>query len=141
MRSSPTAANASSAAAPLLTTLLLLENTGGGAHDEGDDTESGDGAVPAPPPPLRPEFWRERRNGECAAELTRAVNLFNPQMVDMVRGLNRAIGADVFVTANTYRMNFDYLANPQDFGELDQTRWRRCFHGKLNQPSGSIGDN
>jgi len=60
------------------------------------------------------------RNGECAAELTRAVNLFNPQMVDMVRGLNRAIGADVFVTANTYRMNFDYLANPQDFGELDQ---------------------
>ncbi|XP_066360383.1 uncharacterized protein [Miscanthus floridulus] len=69
MRSSPTAANASSTATPLLTTLLLLENTGDGAHDEGDDTESGDDAVPTPPPPLRPEFWRERRNGECAAEV------------------------------------------------------------------------
>lgn len=68
------------------------------------------GCVPA-------ELALHSQNGECAAELTRAVNLFNPQMVDMVRGLNRAIGADVFVTANTYRMNFDYLANPQDFGE------------------------
>jgi len=82
------------------------------------------GCVPA-------ELALHSQNGECAAELTRAVNLFNPQMVDMVRGLNRAIGADVFVTANTYRMNFDYLANPQAFGELDQTRCRRwSFHGK-----------
>jgi hypothetical protein len=44
------------------------------------------------------------------------VTLFNPQLVDMVRGLNRAIGADVFVTANTMRMNFDYINNPQRFG-------------------------
>ncbi|CAD6250296.1 unnamed protein product [Miscanthus lutarioriparius] len=67
------------------------------------------GCVPA-------ELALHSQNGERAAELTRAVNLFNPQMVDMVRGLNRAISADVFVTANTYRMNFHYLANPQDFG-------------------------
>lgn len=69
------------------------------------------GCVPA-------ELAMHSQNGECAVELTRAVNLFNPQMVDMVRGLNRDIGADVFVTANTYRMNFDYIANPQDFGEI-----------------------
>ncbi|KAG2652366.1 hypothetical protein PVAP13_1NG349900 [Panicum virgatum] len=67
------------------------------------------GCVPA-------ELAMHSQNGECAAELMRATNLFNPQLVDMVRGLNRAIGADVFVTANTMRMNFDYINDPQRFG-------------------------
>jgi hypothetical protein len=67
------------------------------------------GCVPA-------ELAMRSPNGECVAELMRAVTLFNPQLVDMVRGLNRAIGADVFVTANTMRMNFDYINNPQRFG-------------------------
>uniref|UniRef100_A0A804NTE5 GDSL esterase/lipase LTL1 n=1 Tax=Zea mays TaxID=4577 RepID=A0A804NTE5_MAIZE len=82
------------------------------------------GCVPA-------ELALHSQNGECAAELTRAVNLFNPQMVDMVRGLNRAIGADVFVTANTYRMNFDYLANPQDFG-FTNVQVACCGQGPYN---------
>ena len=67
------------------------------------------GCVPA-------ELAMHSQNGECAAELMRATNLFNPQLVDMVRGLNRAIGADVLFTANTMRMNFDYINNPQRFG-------------------------
>ena len=82
---SPMATNVSSAAAPLLTTMLLLENMGGGAHDKGDDTESGDGVVPAPPPPLRPKFWRERRNGECAAE----VGVPEPEAQSLVPGVGR----------------------------------------------------
>jgi hypothetical protein len=68
------------------------------------------GCVPA-------ELALHSQNGECASELMRAMNLFNSQLMDMVRGLNRDIGADVFVTANTYRMNFDYLSNPQNYGK------------------------
>ena len=68
------------------------------------------GCVPA-------ELAQHSSNGECAAELNRAVDLFNPQLVDMVRGLNRDAGADVFVSANAYRANFDYLANPQSYGK------------------------
>lgn len=67
------------------------------------------GCVPA-------ELAQHSSNGECAAELNRAVDLFKPQLVDMVRGLNRDAGADVFVSANTYRANFDYLTNPQSYG-------------------------
>ncbi|KAL6899411.1 hypothetical protein ACP4OV_006069 [Aristida adscensionis] len=67
------------------------------------------GCVPA-------ELALHSRNGECAVELMRAVNLFNPQLTDMVRGLNRDIGADVFVAANTYLANFDYLSSPAQFG-------------------------
>ena len=67
------------------------------------------GCVPA-------ELAQHSGDGECAAELNRAVDLFNPQLVEAVRGLNRDIGADVFVAANTYRANFDYLANPQNYG-------------------------
>ncbi|KAM0891913.1 hypothetical protein ACQ4PT_026083 [Festuca glaucescens] len=62
--------------------------------------------------------WRSTYSddGECASELNRAVDLFNPQLVEAVRGLNRDLGADVFVAANTYRANFDYLANPHNYG-------------------------
>ena len=67
------------------------------------------GCVPA-------ELAQHSGNGECAAELNRAVDLFNPQLVEAVRGLNRDVGADVFIAANTYRANFDYLANPQNYG-------------------------
>jgi len=80
-------------AAPLLT-LLLLENTGGGAHDEGDDTESGEGAVPAAPP-QRPEFWRESRNGECAAE----VGVAGPDAGSRPRSL-RALAMTVWSSAS-----------------------------------------
>lgn len=78
------------------------------------------GCVPA-------ELALHSRRGECAAELTRAVDLYNPQLVNMVRGLNRAIGAEVFVTANTNRMNFDYISNPQNYGIHVLPRRRRPF--------------
>jgi hypothetical protein len=70
------------------------------------------GCVPA-------ELAQHSGDGECAAELNRAVDLFNPQLVEAVRGLNRDIGADAFLAANTYRANFDYLANPQNYGNQE----------------------
>jgi phospholipase/lecithinase/hemolysin len=73
------------------------------------------GCVPA-------ELAQHSSDGECAAELNRAVDLFNPQLAEAVRGLNRDIGADVFVAANTYRANFDYLANPQSYGNFSRER-------------------
>ncbi|KAK3158461.1 hypothetical protein QOZ80_2AG0137530 [Eleusine coracana subsp. coracana] len=82
------------------------------------------GCVPA-------ELALHSQNGECAAELMRAVNLFNPQLVDMVRGVNRDIGADVFVTANTYRMNFDYLSNPENYG-FSNVQVACCGQGPYN---------
>ncbi|PAN07063.1 hypothetical protein PAHAL_1G308400 [Panicum hallii] len=82
------------------------------------------GCVPA-------ELAMRSPNGECVAELMRAVTLFNPQLVDMVRGLNRAIGADVFVTANTMRMNFDYINNPQRFG-FTNVQVACCGQGPYN---------
>uniref|UniRef100_A0ACD5YTE7 Uncharacterized protein n=1 Tax=Avena sativa TaxID=4498 RepID=A0ACD5YTE7_AVESA len=75
------------------------------------------GCVPA-------ELAQHSGNGECASELNRAVDLFNPQLVEAVRGLNRDIGADVFLTANTYRANFDYLANPQSYGMCSRSEHR-----------------
>ncbi|XP_048538787.1 GDSL esterase/lipase At5g33370-like [Triticum urartu] len=82
------------------------------------------GCVPA-------ELAQHSSNGECAAELNRAVDLFNPQLVDMVRGLNRDAGADVFVSANAYRANFDYLTNPQSYG-FTNVKVACCGQGPYN---------
>jgi hypothetical protein len=47
----------------------------------------------------------------------RAASLFNPQLVQIINELNSEIGSDVFVAANAYQMHFDYISNPQAFGE------------------------
>lgn len=56
------------------------------------------------------------RNGECAPEPQRAANIFNPALVQMLRGLNQEIGSDVFIIANAFQMNMDFIDNPQQFG-------------------------
>ncbi|KAL6634738.1 hypothetical protein ACP70R_027409 [Stipagrostis hirtigluma subsp. patula] len=82
------------------------------------------GCVPA-------ELALHSRGGECAAELMRAVDLFNPQLADAVRGLNRDVGADVFVAANTYLANFDYLTSPRRFG-FTNVQEACCGQGPYN---------
>ena len=67
------------------------------------------GCVPA-------ELAMRSRNGECSVELQRAAGLFNPQLVNMISGLNSQIGADVFVAANAFEMNMDFVSNPQAYG-------------------------
>ncbi|XP_039014059.1 GDSL esterase/lipase At5g33370-like [Hibiscus syriacus] len=52
------------------------------------------GCVPA-------ELAMRGTNGGCSKELQRAASLYNPQLVQMLNGLNKQIGKDVFVSANT----------------------------------------
>jgi hypothetical protein len=67
------------------------------------------GCVPA-------ELAMHSIDGQCARELTQAADLFNPQLVGMLEELNGEIGSDVFIAANTNRASFDFMFNPQDYG-------------------------
>lgn len=72
------------------------------------------GCVPA-------ELALRSGNGECDVELQRAASLFNPQLVEMVKGLNQEIGAHVFIAVNAYEMHMDFVNNPQAFGTFTIT--------------------
>jgi hypothetical protein len=52
----------------------------------------------------------------CDAELQRASTLYNPQLQHMVQGLNKKIGKDIFITANTALIHSDYISNPKAYG-------------------------
>ncbi|KAL5845718.1 hypothetical protein ACOSQ3_009242 [Xanthoceras sorbifolium] len=67
------------------------------------------GCVPA-------ELAMRGTNGGCSAELQRAAALYNPQLVQMVQGLNREIGQDIFIAANTQQMHMDFISDPQAYG-------------------------
>jgi hypothetical protein len=69
------------------------------------------GCVPA-------ELAMHSIDGECARDLTEAADLFNPQLVQMLSQLNADIGGDVFIAANTNRVSFDFMFNPQDYGTV-----------------------
>lgn len=68
------------------------------------------GCVPA-------ELAQHSRAGECAVELQRAAELYNPQLNDMLKSLNDEKGDQVFVAANTMRMHMDYISDPQAYGK------------------------
>ncbi|WJX85642.1 hypothetical protein P8452_68061 [Trifolium repens] len=70
-------------------------------------------------------------NGECGIELQRAANLYNPQLVQMLQGLNQEIGSDVFIAADAYRMHMDYISNPQAYG-FATSRVACCGQGPYN---------
>jgi hypothetical protein len=42
--------------------------------------------------------------------------LYNPQLQHMVQGLNKKIGKDIFITANTALIHSDYISNPKAYG-------------------------
>lgn len=56
------------------------------------------------------------RNGECAPRLQQAAAIFNPELVQMLRELNGEIGSDVFISADAFKMNMDFINNPTKFG-------------------------
>uniref|UniRef100_A0A5B7A1M8 Putative GDSL esterase/lipase LTL1 isoform X1 n=1 Tax=Davidia involucrata TaxID=16924 RepID=A0A5B7A1M8_DAVIN len=62
------------------------------------------------------ELAQRSRNGECAVELQRASSLFNPQLAQMIKELNSKIGSNVFISANTGKMHFDFISDPQAYG-------------------------
>ncbi|XP_020088269.1 GDSL esterase/lipase At5g33370-like [Ananas comosus] len=78
------------------------------------------GCVPA-------ELAVRSRDGSCAAELMKAADLFNPQLVHIVRDLNSQIGSDVFTVANAQRMHFDYISNPQAYGNCIKLLLQQIF--------------
>lgn len=67
------------------------------------------GCVPA-------ELALHSRNGECAVDLQTAVDLFNPQLAQLLNELNTEIGSDVFIYANAFAMHLDFVDNPQAYG-------------------------
>ncbi|KAH9784204.1 GDSL esterase/lipase [Citrus sinensis] len=67
------------------------------------------GCVPA-------ELALRGSNGGCSAELQRATSLYNPQLEQMLQGINRKIGQTVFIAANTQQTHMDFVSNPQAYG-------------------------
>ncbi|TXG66424.1 hypothetical protein EZV62_007699 [Acer yangbiense] len=67
------------------------------------------GCVPA-------EMAMRRTNGGCSEELQRAAALYNPQLVEMIKGLNSEIGENIFIAANTQQMHMDFISDPQAYG-------------------------
>ncbi|KAJ1414657.1 SGNH hydrolase superfamily [Sesbania bispinosa] len=82
------------------------------------------GCVPA-------ELAQRSRNGECAADLQQASDLFNPQLVQLLNQLNSEIGSDVYISANAFQMNMDFITNPQAFGFVT-SKVACCGQGPYN---------
>ncbi|KAL6977058.1 hypothetical protein U1Q18_025852 [Sarracenia purpurea var. burkii] len=82
------------------------------------------GCVPA-------ELATRSRAGECSAELQLAAALYNPQLVDMVNGLNSEIGDNVFLAANAMEMHMDFISDPQAFGFVT-SKIACCGQGPYN---------
>lgn len=58
--------------------------------------------------------------GQCATEPQQAAALFNPQLVQMIQGLNQETGSDHFVAVNTMQMQNNFINNPRAFGEFQK---------------------
>ncbi|XP_068661329.1 GDSL esterase/lipase LTL1 [Aristolochia californica] len=82
------------------------------------------GCVPA-------ELAQRGRNGGCAPELQQAAELFNPQLEDILSGLNSELGANVFIAANTHLMQNDFINNPGAYG-FETSKVACCGQGPYN---------
>lgn len=82
------------------------------------------GCVPA-------ELAQRSRNGECAVELQRAASLFNPQLIQMVQGINNEIGDNIFVTVNAMEMHMNFINDPQAYGFVT-SKIACCGQGPYN---------
>ncbi|XP_059665688.1 GDSL esterase/lipase At5g33370-like [Cornus florida] len=82
------------------------------------------GCVPA-------ELAQRSRTGECAVDLQRAAALFNPQLVEMINGLNGELGSDIFVAANTAETHYDFISDPQAYGFVT-SKIACCGQGPYN---------
>ncbi|KAJ6883959.1 hypothetical protein NC652_031046 [Populus alba x Populus x berolinensis] len=82
------------------------------------------GCVPA-------ELAMRSTNGGCSAELQGAAALYNPQLESMITDVNRQIGSDVFIAANTHQMHTDFVSNPQAYG-FTTAKIACCGQGPYN---------
>ncbi|CAN1233841.1 GDSL esterase/lipase At5g33370 [Linum perenne] len=77
------------------------------------------------------ELATRSTNGECSTELQRAASLFNPQLAQVLNGLNREIGKDVFVGVNTGQMHMNFITNPGTYG-FATSKVACCGQGPYN---------
>ncbi|KAM3282610.1 GDSL esterase/lipase [Capsicum chacoense] len=82
------------------------------------------GCVPA-------ELAQRSRNGECAPDLQQAAALFNPQLTQMLQGLNSELGGNVFIAANTRQMAISFITDPQRYGFIT-SKVACCGQGPYN---------
>ncbi|WOG87004.1 hypothetical protein DCAR_0206224 [Daucus carota subsp. sativus] len=82
------------------------------------------GCVPA-------ELAQRSRTGECAVELDRAANIFNPQLIQMINELNSEIGTTIFVAVNAVQMHMDFIHDPQAYGFVT-SKVACCGQGRFN---------
>ncbi|KAK9201153.1 hypothetical protein WN944_016354 [Citrus x changshan-huyou] len=71
------------------------------------------------------------RNGQCAADLQRAADLYNPQLVQLVKDLNSQYGSEIFVAVNTGKMQYNFISNPRAFG-FTTSKVACCGQGPYN---------
>ncbi|KAM1003661.1 hypothetical protein EV1_003915 [Malus domestica] len=77
------------------------------------------------------ELAQRSQNGECNPELQNAGAIFNPQLIQMVQGLNKQLGSDIFITANAFDMHMDFISDPQKFGFVT-SKVACCGQGPYN---------
>ncbi|KAK8591342.1 hypothetical protein V6N13_031389 [Hibiscus sabdariffa] len=82
------------------------------------------GCVPA-------ELAMRSQSGRCAPELMEAAALYNPQLIEMVNGLNSQLGANIFIAANTQQQTNDFISNPGAFG-FTTSKIACCGQGLYN---------
>ncbi|BAF10424.1 GDSL esterase/lipase At5g33370 [Oryza sativa Japonica Group] len=82
------------------------------------------GCVPA-------ELALHSLDGGCDAELQRAADAYNPQLVAMLAELNAEVGGDVFVGVNTKRAHDDFIEDPRAHGFETSTE-ACCGQGRFN---------
>ncbi|KAG4112609.1 hypothetical protein ERO13_D13G171800v2 [Gossypium hirsutum] len=82
------------------------------------------GCVPA-------ELAMRSPSGQCATELQQPAALYNPQLVEMVNGLNSQLGANIFIAANTQQQTSDFISNPGAYG-FTTSKIACCGQGPYN---------
>ncbi|XVF42383.1 hypothetical protein PTKIN_Ptkin01aG0357700 [Pterospermum kingtungense] len=82
------------------------------------------GCVPA-------ELAMRSTNGQCAPDLQQAAGLFNPQLVQMINGLNSEYGENIFIAANTNQQTNDFISNPGAYG-FTTSKTACCGQGPYN---------
>ncbi|EPS67986.1 hypothetical protein M569_06783, partial [Genlisea aurea] len=82
------------------------------------------GCVPA-------ELAMRSPDGRCAEEVQQASSLYNKLLVEMILGLNKEVGSDVFVAVNAQGMQNDFIDNPRAFGFVT-SKVACCGQGPYN---------
>ncbi|XP_038678341.1 GDSL esterase/lipase At5g33370-like [Tripterygium wilfordii] len=77
------------------------------------------------------ELALRSKNGECATELQQAANIFNPQLIQMLKELNTNYKSDIFVGVNLDILQDDFITDPKKYG-FTTSKIACCGQGPYN---------